>query len=130
MSLTRREAVELLRDTADDRHGGRFWACRIGPLQLWFPNFGWRRDALRAHDLHHLMAGYPMTMRGEFQMAAWELGAGRYPHWGATLFCSPLVIVGLLWSPSRMVKAYRAGRGTRSLYSELARELAASASTP
>jgi hypothetical protein len=61
-----------------------------------------------------------MTMRGEFQMAAWELGAGRYRHWGATLFCSPLLFTGLLWSPLRMIEAYRAGRATSSLYRERA----------
>ncbi|TFI59928.1 hypothetical protein E2493_01370 [Sphingomonas parva] len=65
------------------------------------------------------MAGYPMTMRGEFQMAIWELGAGRYRNWGATLFCAPLVAFGFFWSPRRMVAAYRAGRATESLYSEL-----------
>ena len=62
-----------------------------------------------------------MTMRGEFQMAAWELGAGPYKHWGALLFCSPLLVAGMLWSPSRMVKAYRAGRATQSLYEEVCR---------
>ena len=65
------------------------------------------------------MAGYPMTMRGEFQMAAWELGAGRYPHWGATLFCTPLIAIGLFWSPRRMVAAYKSGRATISLYRDL-----------
>jgi len=67
------------------------------------------------------MTGFPMTMRGEFQMAAWELGAGRYPHWGATLMCAPLALAGFFWSPGRIVRAYRAGRGERSLYSELDR---------
>jgi hypothetical protein len=70
------------------------------------------------------MAGYPMTMRGEFQMAAWELGAGWYPHWGATLFCSPLLLIGMLWSPSRMAKAWRAGRKTGSLYSKIRQDTA------
>ena len=60
-----------------------------------------------------------MTMRGEFQMAAWEFGAGRYPHWGATLFCAPLIALGLFWSPARMIAAYKAGRATESLYAEL-----------
>ena len=54
-----------------------------------------------------------MTMRGEFQMAAWEMGAGRYPHWGASLFCAPLIVVGLVWSPSAMWRAYRSGRNSQ-----------------
>jgi hypothetical protein len=95
------------------------WTCRVGPLTLRFPNFEWRRRALRAHDLHHLMTGYPMTMRGEFQMAAWEMGAGRYPHWGATMFCAPLILLGLIWSPAAIWRAYRSGRNSHSLYSAL-----------
>ena len=94
----------------------RRWSCAVGPLILHFPNFAWRRRALAAHDLHHLMTGYPMTMRGEFQLAAWEFGAGRYPHWGATLFCAPLILAGLIWSPAAMWRAWRSGRRSQSLY--------------
>jgi len=56
------------------------------------PNFSWRRAAIQRHDLHHMLTGYPFTMRGEFQVATWEFAAGRYPHWGATLLLLPLVV--------------------------------------
>lgn len=116
--LTRDEALALLRQSGRGVASGR-WPCRLGPFTLHFPDFGWRRRALRAHDLHHAMTGYPMTMRGEFQMAAWEYGAGRYPHWGATLFCAPLILFGLCWSPGAMLRAWRAGRMNQSLYPAL-----------
>lgn len=121
MTLSREEALARLTRGGGEIDRSRSWPCRVGPLRLRFPNFAWRRRALRAHDLHHLMAGYPMTIRGEFQMAAWELGAGRYPHWGATLFCAPLIAVGFLWSPARMFRAYRRGLTSASLYPELDR---------
>ena len=121
--LSRDEALRLLGQEEPDRAKGS-WPCRVGPFTLYFPDFAWRRRALAAHDLHHLMTGYPMTMRGEFQMAAWEFGAGRYPHWGATLFCAPLLLFGLLWSPAAMARAYRAGRSSRSLYPDLVQRLA------
>ncbi len=92
------------------------WTCRLGPLRLRLPNFQWRRRAILAHDLHHVLTGYPCTMRGEFQMAAWEFGAGPMPHWCAALFCLPLVLVGLVWSPRRIAEAFRAGRRCRSLH--------------
>jgi len=119
MRLSREQALERLPRSRPPAAEGESWTCRVGPLTLRFPDFGWRRCALAAHDLHHLMTGYPMTLRGEFQLAAWEWGAGRYPNWRATLFCAPLILVGLLWSPSRMIAAYRMGRRTRSLYSAL-----------
>ena len=117
--LSREAALARLRQ-CDDRVAEASWPCAIGPLTLRFPNFAWRRRAIAAHDLHHLMAGYPMTMRGEFQMAAWELGAGRYPYWGASLFCAPLILVGLIWSPAAMWRAWRSGRSSQSLYPTLA----------
>ena len=116
--LSREAALALLRCGRADE-GTPSWPCAIGPLTLRFPNFGWRRRAIAAHDLHHLMTGYPMTMRGEFQLAAWEFGAGRYPHWGATLFCGPLILLGLLWSPAAMWRAFRFGRRSESLYAAL-----------
>ena len=56
-------------------------------------------------------------MAGELEIAAWEFGAGRYPHWGATLFCGPLVLFGLAAMPRRTLAAFRYGRRCRSLYS-------------
>ena len=120
--LTRDEALRLLARGRAERTADGRWSCPVGPLTLRFPDFAWRRRALHPHDLHHLMTGYPMTMCGEFQLAAWEWGAGRYPDWRATWFCAPLILAGLFWSPSRIFAAYRAGRRTRSLYSALGSE--------
>ena len=105
-----------------------WWTCRLGPVSIRLPNFKWRRRALLAHDLHHVLTGYPCTMRGEFQMAAWEFGAGPMPHWGAALFCLPLVVVGLLLTPRRVVRAFLAGRLCRSLHQS--KEIDALLATP
>jgi hypothetical protein len=92
------------------------WTTRFGPLALRLPNFRWRMAAIDAHDRHHLITGYPLTLAGEIQLAAWEWGAGRYPDWRATLFCSPLVLMGALAMPRRTWQAYRRGCGSQSLY--------------
>jgi hypothetical protein len=92
------------------------WPFRIGPVTVPVPNFSWRRAAIRRHDIHHLMTGYPFNMRGEFQVATWEFAAGRYPHAGATLLILPLVVLGLFWSPRAVWEAFLNGRGSRSLY--------------
>jgi hypothetical protein len=92
------------------------WTCDIGPVRLRLPNFRWRRRAVLLHDLHHVLTGFPCTLRGEFQVAAWEFAAGRFPHAGATLFCLPLVALGMLWSPRAIWSAFLRGRRARSLY--------------
>ncbi|HEX8514150.1 MAG TPA: hypothetical protein VF688_13705 [Allosphingosinicella sp.] len=113
------EVLRAFRDTnrlCHDEREARWWIVRADLLILPLPNFAWRRRAIDAHDVHHLLTGYPCTVRGELLIAAWEFGAGRYPHWGATLFCGPLVIAGLLYMPRRILAAWRHGRRSRSLY--------------
>jgi hypothetical protein len=78
--------------------------------------FRWRQAAIDAHDRHHLITGYELTLTGEIQLAAWEWGAGRYPDWRATLFCSPLIVAGIAAMPVRTWRAFRRGRGCTSLY--------------
>ena len=92
------------------------WLCKLGPFALRLPNFAWRRKAIMAHDMHHILTGYPLTIRGEIQMAAWEWGAGRFPDWRATLFCTPLIALGLVWLPRRTWTAFKNGRRSVSLY--------------
>ena len=94
----------------------RLWWVRFGPWAWPLPNFSWRRRAIDAHDIHHLLTGYPCTAAGEVEIAAWELGAGRFRHWGATLACSPLILAGAAAMPKRTLAAFRRGRGCRSLY--------------
>jgi hypothetical protein len=101
---------------AHDEAKQSWWTCHIGPLRLRLPNFSWRRKAILAHDLHHVLTEIPCGIHGECQMAAWEFGAGPMPHWGAALFCLPLVVLGAFWSPRRILRAYRAGRRSRSLH--------------
>jgi hypothetical protein len=98
------------------------WTCRIGPVLLRLPNFGWRRNAIEAHDLHHVLTGYPCTMAGECRMAAWEFGAGRMPHWAASGFCLPLVLAGMFREPRTIFSAFAAGRRSRTLHGAAVRE--------
>lgn len=95
------------------------WACKLGPITLRLPNFAWRRRAVLAHDLHHLATGYPCSLKGECQMAAWEFAAGPMPHWAASLFCIPLIPLGLLWAPRQTWRAFRHGRRCNSLHGRM-----------
>jgi hypothetical protein len=91
-------------------------ACR--DLKVHLPNFKWRRNALPLHDLHHAITGYAFSPQGEFEMAAWEFAAGRYPHLSSTLFCLPLVSMGAAVIPQRSFAAFVRGRHSKTLYCE------------
>lgn len=101
---------------------GRFWSYRLGPLTVWLPNFKWRRRSILAHDLHHLITGYPCTISGECQMAAWEFAAGPMPARAAAWFCLPLIPLGLILTPRKLWRAHLAGRRARSLHATIIRD--------
>lgn len=96
------------------------WICRIGPFRLRLPNFAWREQALDAHDRHHIITSFPLTIAGEIQLAAWEWGVGRYPDWRATLMCGSLVLLGAVAMPRRTLRAYRDGRRRESFHRKAA----------
>lgn len=98
------------------------WGLKIGPVSFCLPNFDWRKRAILKHDLHHLLTGYPCTIRGECLMATWEFAAGRYPHPASTAFCLPLVSLGMCLSPKEIWLAFKSGRRGQSLYGSMPEE--------
>lgn len=96
------------------------WAeASFGPFPYAVPNTRARADALRVHDLHHVLTGYPADWRSESRISAWELGSGdggRYPYaWFIALFG---LFVGLLTTASSVWRAFLRGRGSTNLYRE------------
>ena len=81
------------------------------------PNPPARANALRVHDLHHVLTGYGTDWRGESAIAGWELGSGgggRHPYaWFIAVFG---FVVGLLGLPRRTWTAFRRGRRASNLY--------------
>lgn len=100
--------------------GGRSLPCwsplSLGPLKIELPNFRWRKRALPAHDVHHVLTGYPCTVAGELQIAAWEFAAGGFPGVLSTLFCLPLIAIGAVAMPPHSFAAFVLGRNSRSLH--------------
>lgn len=101
---------------ADGGTSASGWRIALSRAWVPVPNFSWRKKALPLHDLHHVVTGYACSPIGEFEMAAWEFAAGRYPHAGATAFCLPLVGIGAIIAPRRTLAAFVRGRASRTLY--------------
>lgn len=85
-------------------------------LHIRLPNFAWRKKALRFHDLHHILTEYRFGPSGEFQIAAWEFAAGKYPNVFSTLFCSPLIAIGFVLNPRKQFRAFVRGLYSNTLY--------------
>lgn len=80
-----------------------------------FPNTADRQYAIPLHDLHHLATGYGTDFLGEAEIGAWELRAGC-ETFIVYYLNSVAVLLGLFLSPRRVLAAFRAAKGARSLY--------------
>jgi len=103
---------------ADGGDSLRWVPLKLFGLTIYIPNTEGRRRAVRVHDLHHIVTGYQTDLRGEAEIAAWELASGcwRCP----TAFAINLGAMGLggVVAPRRMARAWARGRRTRNLYGE------------
>ncbi|WP_437577404.1 hypothetical protein [Sorangium sp. So ce887] len=118
--LTMREAraiyFEVNRFGADGGYGDAWVDFKLGPLPVPFPNTQARVRAVGYHDLHHVLTGYDTNTIGEFEISAWELGAGCKDFVAAWQLNLGGLFAGLLSAPRRTVRAFLRGRRSESLY--------------
>lgn len=98
------------------------FTLRFLGIPVTFPSTANRRRALPWHDLHHILTGYGTDWIGEAEIGAWELRAGglSLARFGMVVYWldGAGVVLGMLISPRRMWRAYRAARGQRTLFPE------------
>ncbi len=95
------------------------WAdAQLGPFAYRVRNLPARARALRTHDLHHLVTGYPTDWRGEAQISAWELGGGLGRPGYAWIIALFGLLTGLLAIPGATWRAFLRGRRSANLYDE------------
>ncbi|WP_437833557.1 hypothetical protein [Sorangium sp. So ce1153] len=118
--LTMRSARAIYFDVnrfgADGGYGDAWVDFKLGPLPVPFPNTRARVRAVRYHDLHHVLTGYDTSTIGEFEISAWELGAGCKDFAAAWQLNLGGLFAGLLSAPRRTVRAFLRGRRSESLY--------------
>ncbi len=94
----------------------RWVKLKVGPIPLAFPNTEGRKIAVKLHDLHHVATGYATTFTGEAEIAAWEIAGGCGRHVAAWVLNLSAAAMGLVHSPRRVVRAFRRGRRSSTLY--------------
>jgi hypothetical protein len=85
-------------------------------LTFYIPNTEGRRRAVRIHDLHHVLTGYQTDLRGESEIAAWELATGCRQWPAAFVLNLGAMGMGAAIAPLRIARAWARGRRTRNLY--------------
>jgi len=88
----------------------------FGPVALSLPNIKNRVDAVKLHDIHHLLTEYEANLRGEAEIGAFELAAGCGRFYAAWVLNAASVGYGVIFWPKRIYRAFMLGRQCMSLY--------------
>lgn len=96
---------------------------KLGPIPFPFPNTPARVRAVKFHDLHHILTGYTTDVLGEFEISAWEIGAGCRDFYAAWVLNLGGLAAGLLVAPRRIFRAFARGLASQSLYGSNLEEL-------
>ncbi|HEY8122395.1 MAG TPA: hypothetical protein VII78_13825 [Myxococcota bacterium] len=97
----------------------RWVVLRVGKrFSFRIPNTSGRVRAIRLHDLHHVLTGFPTTWAGEGEIGAFELASGCRDHWAAWYLNFSAAVIGMFVAPRRVLLAFRRGRRQRNLYGE------------
>lgn len=101
---------------ADGGDSERWVEVRVGRFPMWFPNTRGRRVAVKFHDLHHVLTGYPTSLRGETEIGAWEVSTGLGHHYVGWLLDLLAFAAGLVINPRGVHRAFVRGRHSRNLF--------------
>ncbi|MCO4773188.1 MAG: hypothetical protein KDA24_24355 [Deltaproteobacteria bacterium] len=111
-----RAAFFTQNDFGDGGYDQEFAEAQFGPLAYRVPNPEPRANALRLHDLHHVVTGYETDWRGEAEISAWELASGLGAQPWAWMIMLWGMFTGLVLAPRVTVRAFLRGRRSRNLY--------------
>jgi hypothetical protein len=103
----------------DDGGYAKKWVkLEFGRFGFSIPNTPGRVRAVKIHDIHHIVTGYPTTPTGEAEIGAWEVasGCGGYAAaWALNLWA---LAYGVWLAPRAMFQAFVRGRHSGNLYRE------------
>lgn len=82
---------------------------------FFFPNWDNRRRAVEKHDIHHIVTGYPSTVKGEAEISIWEVSSGCTNYWAAWFLDMQGMMLGLVF-PRAIFNAFVRGQRSSNLY--------------
>jgi hypothetical protein len=84
-------------------------------VYFFFPNWDDRRRAVEKHDIHHIVTGYPSTVKGEAEISIWEVSSGCTNFWAAWFLDMQGMMLGLVY-PTAIFNAFVRGQRSGNLY--------------
>ncbi|MEO8088319.1 MAG: hypothetical protein ABI763_15970 [Bacteroidota bacterium] len=112
-SLVVRDALQLYFSEyhfADGGYTSKWFKIKLGRLYVPLPNIKSRIDAVKIHDVHHLVTGYNADWKGEVEIGAWEIATGCEKKTVAWLLNLGSIFVGIFLYPRSLFNAFMRGR--------------------
>jgi hypothetical protein len=111
-----REYFEVNHFGVDGGYSAKWVDFKLGPVPFLFPNTEGRKKAVRFHDLNHVLTGYRTDTVSEFEISAWEIGAGCGSFAAAWVINLGGLAAGLFTAPLRVFRAFVRGSRQRASY--------------
>jgi hypothetical protein len=116
-NLKVREALNVYFSLYHFENGGydlKWFRIKIGKLYIPLPNTKSRIKAVRIHDIHHILTGYEANLKGEAEIAGWEIASGCGKYHTAWLLNAGSFFYGLIFFPKALFTAFLKGRACRT----------------
>jgi hypothetical protein len=122
LQMTVKEALSYhLNENGLPLDGGyeeKWTPLKFGFLTFYIYNSKARKQAVKLHDIHHVVTGYKSDLCGEAEISAWELAAGIHNKYFAGVIGLAALFYGAFLYPKRTFNAFVRGKYSRSLYSQ------------
>lgn len=116
-NLLLKDALQIYFSKYHFKNGGyndKYFKIKVGPFYFPFPNNKARIEAVKRHDVHHIVTGYKADWRGEIEIAGWELSSGCGKYFMAWYFNTGSFFIGLFLFPKALYHAFIEGKSCRN----------------
>lgn len=101
----------------DGGYDERWIKVKVWRIPIWLPNTKGRVEAVKLHDLHHVLTEYPTTWAGEAEISAWEVGSGGLQKFWAGWWLDLMSVAqGLVVNPRGVYRGFMRGRRSANLF--------------
>ena len=108
-----KDALQIYFSLYHFKDGGynlKWFKIKLGPLYIPVPNIKARVDAVKFHDIHHVVTEYKADYQGEAEIGAWEIASGCGKYYMAWILNMGSLLIGLIFYPRYLLHAFLRGR--------------------
>ena len=104
-SLKIKDALQLYFSEYHFLNGGydfKWFKIKLGPIFIPLPNIKARADAVKIHDIHHVLTEYKATWKGEAEISGWEIASGCGKYYAAWILNLGSFFYGMIFFPREL----------------------------